>query len=133
MLRKDDEIGRNALMRYAENASKDPVQQILAIFDFYNGWFNSSSFNGCLFINAAGEISDENIAAKKICAEHKILIQQYIEKLATKANISASKKIALQLNMLLEGSIVSAYIMKNKTAALDAKEIARLLLKLAIA
>ena len=125
-LRKDDEVGRNALMRYAEKASDDPKLQILAIFDFYNLWFNSASFNGCLFTNSAGEISEENAAGRRICAEHKRLIQQYIENLAIKAGIENPKETALKLNLLLEGSIVYAYVMDKKSAALEAKKIAAL-------
>lgn len=127
-LRKDDEIGRNSLMRYAEQASDDPKFQILAIFDFYNLWFNSVNFNGCLFTNSAGEIAEENAAGKRICAEHKRLIQQYIENLAIEASIDNPKDIALKLNLLLEGSIVYAYVMENKSAALEAKKIAALIL-----
>lgn len=127
-LRKDDELGRNALMGYASSASDDPLQQVLAIFDFYTLWFNSPNFSGCLFTNSAPEISEDNISGKRVCAEHKMLIQQFIERLLVKAGLCDAKALATKINLLLEGSIVYAYVLGDRNAAREAKHMAMTLL-----
>lgn len=127
-LRKDDEIGRNALMKFADQASDDPIQKIMAIFDFYQMWFASHSFKGCLFINSAAEIAVDSEPLKHLCAEHKILIANYIEKLAEQAHANDPKELAKRLNLLLEGAIVYAFVVRDDEAAERAKEMAKIYL-----
>lgn len=127
-LRKDDELGRNALMRYAKNSSDDPNEKLLAIFDFYFLWFSSENFNGCLFTNSAAEISEENVAGKHICAEHKLLIEEFVMELLVKSNKPNPKQTAEKINLLLEGAIVYAYVLDKPSAVKEAKEIASMLL-----
>ncbi len=125
-LRKDDEIGRNALMKFAEQASDDPIQKIMAIFDFYKMWFESPTFKGCLFINSAAEIAEDSNSLKHVCTEHKILIAKYIEKLAEQSHVKNPKELAKRLNLLLEGAIVYAFVVKDDQSALRAKEMANI-------
>lgn len=127
-LRKDDELGRNALMQYAESASIDPKQKILAIFDFYEMWFKSKSFRGCLFTNSAAELSEQAAPAKSICAEHKQRISDFIRQLAQQAGAPQPDELAWQINLLLEGAIVYAWVVKDKEASLKAKKMAQIIL-----
>lgn len=128
VLRKDDELGRNALMQYAEKQAETPEDKILAIFDFYGLWFNGENFKGCFFSNSAAEIADELAPSRRICAEHKLLIANYIQKLATQAGVNAPEELAWQLNLLLEGSIVYASVIGDKQAATKARKMAGIIL-----
>ncbi|MEM0910406.1 MAG: TetR/AcrR family transcriptional regulator [Pseudomonadota bacterium] len=123
-LRKDDEIGRNALMKHVGQSSNDIVSQILSIFDFYDAWFNSDAFNGCFFIRTAAELKQESNVAQGVCADHKRLIQDYIEKLLRAADINNAELVAERINILLEGATVYAQVMSDKTAAKKAKSMA---------
>ncbi len=123
-LRKDDELGRNALMKYVGQSSDDIKSQILSIFDFYHSWFNSQDFNGCFFIKTAAELKQSNDAARGVCADHKRLIQAYIEKLLHNAEVIEAKLVAERINMLLEGATIYAQVMSDKRAAIKAKAMA---------
>lgn len=128
-LRKDDEIGRNALLNYIQRAQGEPIEKILSIFDFYHGWFNSPTFTGCMFTNSAAEIADTHEPSRRVCAEHKLIIAEYIEKLLRKAGVLEPVEKAKQLNLLLEGAIVYAFVIKDKNSAITAKSMAELILK----
>lgn len=82
---------------------KTPAQALSATLQ---GWFMSSDFHGCAFINASAEAKSEEIESeiKEICRSHK---QE------TKANIAALTHItdAQMLNeimILIDGAIIHA-------------------------
>lgn len=131
-LRKDDEIGRNALMQFVDRCKSDSIGKILSIFDFYEMWFNSEHFKGCFFINSAAEIAQMNESQKNVCAEHKVLIASFIEKLAIQAGASEPASLAKALNILLEGATVYAYVVKDKHAIKQAKIMAQTLISTSV-
>lgn len=122
-LRKDDEKGRHAMMQFVEKSGSDPTQQLISVFDFYEMWFNDSKFVGCFFINTAAEVSMRNPEIRRMCGEHKILIESYITKLAEKAGASRPEHLARQLNLLLEGATIYAHVVGDKKAVMQAKEL----------
>ena len=58
-------------MRTIEKLATDPKEQIIAIFDALEEWFDNKDFCGCLFINAAAEFSKEDDPRYIVCKEHK--------------------------------------------------------------
>lgn len=123
-LRLRDQLFRNMIMRETELLSATPKGRLLSIFDAHASWFNSKTFSGCMFINAAAEYSSQDDPHHIMCAEHKKLVLDYIESLAIKAELKKPTLIASQINLLLEGSIVEAYVSNNKQAVYIAKDMA---------
>ena len=127
-LRRGDETFRNDLMQYVEKKHKNPIQRILGIFDFYYDWINDGNFAGCTFNNVAAEYSNANDPINKTAHEHKQLMVGYVQKNLDLANI-LDKDLAVQISVLLEGSITLAYVMGNKEITCSAKKVAKLLLE----
>ena len=131
-LRKRDEIFRNNLMRETERLAENPKERLLAVFDVIDQWFHDKSFSGCMFINASAEFSDSNSPSRLLCAEHKRLQREYIQELAVLAGAKHPEELAKCLSLLIEGSIVNAYVERDMGAARRAKKMAALFIKSAL-
>jgi AcrR family transcriptional regulator len=104
-----------------------PEEQLLAIFDVFDGWFRRPDFEGCAFINVLLETPDDDAlqaASKKYLAN----IRAIVRTLAEEADLRDSEAFAHSLHVLMKGSIVAARE-GDKEAAQRAKSIARLLLE----
>lgn len=112
-LRRRDEIFRNRMMKFVEAKAQSPYDRILAVFDFHEQWFTGKEFCGCMFINAAAEYSDPNCAMRDIAAQHKLAIVQYLSDLCVQCGFTNPQNVAEQLNILIEGSIVSAQVVEQ--------------------
>lgn len=109
-LRRRDEIFRNKLMKYVDSKSKMPRDRIAALFDFHEDWFTGNEFCGCMFINASAEFCDADSAPRRIAAEHKQELVRYMRELCEAAGVHDPIDMAEQLNILLEGAIVTARV-----------------------
>lgn len=109
-LRRRDELFRNALMKRAERDSADPRDRIIAIFDYLDEWFNADDFQGCMFINVSAEYCDADAPARKIAADHKIMITKYIQDLCSQAGYANPEELSEEITVLIEGAIVIAHV-----------------------
>jgi AcrR family transcriptional regulator len=123
-LRKRDEMFRNNIMRETERLGSTPKERLLSIFDAHDAWFHEKGFSGCMFINASAEFSSQQDPNHIISAEHKRMVREYIRDLAEQAGAKDPNVLSKQLSLLLEGSIVEAYVSDNKGAAMLAKSMA---------
>jgi AcrR family transcriptional regulator len=123
-LRKRDGLFRNRIMRETERLGSTPRERLLTIFDAHEAWFQEKNFSGCMFINAAAEFSSQDDPNHVVSAEHKRLVRDYIRELAEQAGARDPQTLATQLNLLLDGAIVEAYVSGNTQAAKLARSMA---------
>jgi len=131
-LRKRDELFRNTIMHETERLASRPKERLLSIFDAHAVWFNSTTFSGCMFINAAAEYADQQDPNHLMCADHKRLVRDYIKELAQQAGIDNVEALSAQLHLLLEGAIVEAHVSNNKNAAELARSMATVFVEMAM-
>jgi AcrR family transcriptional regulator len=129
VLHRRDEQFRNWLMGEMKKASADPRERLLAMFDALEVWFEGRAFkgmgfNGCAFINAAGEFGDQDHPAHRAAAEHKRSIVEYLKRLCSDAGASDPARLAEQLALLKEGAIATAHVRGMPGAAQIAREMA---------
>lgn len=117
---------RSWLEAEIKRRSTNPEEQLLAIFDVFDGWFRTKRFEGCSFINVLLE-SKVNSPVRQAAAIHLAKIRAMVCSLAEEANLREPKKFAQAWHMLMKGSIVSAGE-GNRNAAREAKCAARLVL-----
>ncbi|MAF98683.1 MAG: TetR family transcriptional regulator [Micavibrio sp.] len=129
VLRRRDEQFRNNFMRAVERFADTPNGRLEAVFDAAHEWFNGNNFYGCMFINASAEFTALENPFHIVCAEHKKLMHQYVEKLARDAGAKDPAKLSEQLNLLIEGATVHAHVCGDKNAALKAKEMGMVLIE----
>jgi len=95
----------------------DPKGRLLSMFDALEEWFNMPDFNGCAFINAAGEMGNTSKAIAAVSREHKINLENYLKRLAQEYGGQNPDQLAMDFLILVEGTITVAKVMLDKTAA----------------
>jgi len=103
-----------------------PEEQLLAIFDAFDGWFRRDDFEGCSFINVMLEMGPEN-ALTGASAQHLANIRSIVRGLAKEAGLREPDAFAHSWHILMKGSIVAA-AEGDVEAARRAKSMARLLM-----
>lgn len=121
VLRLRDEQFRNWLYRRMEELAKTPKDQLIAMFDALEEWFNEPGYRGCMFIKASSEYQDANHPIHKQSADHKRMLETHITDLARTAELTNPEIVARQLLVLKEGAIVTAHLGHTDNPARDAK------------
>lgn len=125
--RREQVWTRDWLESEVKRRSKDPEERLLAIFDVFDGWFRTKTFEGCSFINVLLESAAES-PVRAAAAAHLAKIRAIVRDFAKAAGLREPEKFAQAWHMLMKGSIVSAGE-GNRDAALDAKRAAKLILQ----
>ncbi|MFG1709747.1 TetR/AcrR family transcriptional regulator [Nonomuraea sp. M3C6] len=106
MLRQRSERVTQWLTAAAEAAGDDPRDQLAAVFDALQQWYDDPAFRGCAMLNAAAQHHVETVRA--LTARH---LDRYLELLAGIANRAGAadpQVLGRQLLMLVEGATVVA-------------------------
>jgi AcrR family transcriptional regulator len=108
--------------------ASDPREQLLAIFDVFDGWFRGAGFEGCSFINVLLESADATSPIGEASASYLARIRSFLAELAAEAGVGDPEGFARKWHVLMKGSIVSA-AEGDEDAAMRAREIGDLLLR----
>ena len=127
-LRRRDETFRNWFMRAVESRASTPRARLLAIYDAIEEWFGADDFSGCMFINASAEFASHDHPIHAACAEHQRLVFGYVRDLAAAAAAGNPEELAEQLVLLLQGSIIVAYVAGEVGAVRRARKAAEVLI-----
>ena len=129
VLRLRDEHFRNWLYRRIEELADSPKDQLIAMFDALEEWFNDTAYRGCMFIKASSEYQEASHPIHKQSADHKRMLESHFTAIAKEANLPDPNAIARQLLLLKEGAIVTAHLGHTENPAQDAKRAAISLIK----
>jgi AcrR family transcriptional regulator len=110
----------------ARRGGSTPEEQLLAIFDAFDGWFRQDDFEACSFINVMLEMGPEHPAGRA-SIHHLENIRSIVRRLAEEAGLRDPDSFARSWHILMKGSIVSA-AEGDTEAAQRAKSMARCLL-----
>ncbi|WP_085032979.1 TetR/AcrR family transcriptional regulator [Ensifer aridi] len=127
-LERRDEEDRNAMRAFVEQRTGDPVERLLATFDFLETTVRDKQFRGCMFMSAAAEHKDTVDPVFRASLMHKRLALAYFEELAHAARFAEPKRIAAEINLLHEGAVAVAQITRIAEPTRQAKRMARQLL-----
>jgi AcrR family transcriptional regulator len=109
-------------------------RRIVGILDWYDRWFRSPDFHGCLFAHALAEYADPAHDVFRAAAEQKASLKRRLRTILeerTAADRAASTSAALL--MLIEGATLLAQAGQGETAIEDVRRAARSLLATAAA
>ncbi|TIP23037.1 MAG: TetR/AcrR family transcriptional regulator [Mesorhizobium sp.] len=110
-------------------AATAPEQKIAAIFDWYEHWFDSPDFHGCLFQHALAEFGDpEHPVFKAVTRQKDDLRRRIQEILEAKMPDAQAESMASALFMLIEGATLLAQMGQGKAAIENAREAAERIL-----
>ncbi|MBO0334017.1 TetR/AcrR family transcriptional regulator [Sneathiella sp. CAU 1612] len=124
VLRLRDEYFRNWLYRRIEELADIPIEQLIAMFDALEEWFDEPGYKGCMFIKASSEYQDSSHPIHNQAADHKRMLEIHFTAIAMKAGLPNPKLLTRQLLLLKEGAIVTAHLGHTENPAQDAKKAA---------
>lgn len=116
----------------ATSRESAPGARLLSTFDALEEWFGTPDFNGCAFINAAGEVGNSCAKIAEVAKEHKVNLLHYLNELTIQFGAENAEQMAAEFLILLDGAITVAKVLHDKNAARDAKRVAERVLNSAI-
>lgn len=125
--RRGDSIAAALAERIAA-APAEPRERLLAVFDWLAEAVRSPEFHGCLFIKAASEYPEAADRPRQAALAFKEGCRQLLEGLCRDVSSADPEGLARQLQLLLEGTLVMAFLQRNPQAAGDARRAAEALL-----
>ncbi|MBK0327916.1 TetR/AcrR family transcriptional regulator [Rhodobacteraceae bacterium F11138] len=128
VLRQRDADFRNWLFRRMEDLGSTPEEQLIAMFDALEEWFNAGGFQGCMFIKASAEFQNKDDAINRQSYAHKQLLADHFKRLAASAGFRDPHDLARRFLILKEGAIVIAAMSHDPAPAAEAKRIAHQIL-----
>lgn len=110
-------------------ASSDPYEQILGVFDAFAMWFSNPEFCGCMFQAAVAEFQDPKSKPAIAARGHQIRVAAMFEDLCTKAELPDPQTLGRMLGMLASGASCTARQVQTREPADHARQIAEILLE----
>jgi AcrR family transcriptional regulator len=111
-----------------ERRTNDPLERLLAAFDVFDGWFHSPDFESCAFMRTLLEVPDPSDPVNAAAVRHLDTVKAMLTDSATEAGLANPGEVALQLQTLMMGTIMSA-TRGDRDAARRARRFAELLLE----
>jgi AcrR family transcriptional regulator len=127
-LRRRDRRWLNWLRDAVDTAEPGPAR-VLAVFDALGQWFSQPNYNGCAFINIAGELA-VSPTARSIACDHKVALRALLLDVAAGAGVTDPTTLADRLMLLVEGAIITAHVEHDMAAAERGRSAAAALLEL---
>ena len=115
-------------------AKTDPkgAERLLVCFNLYREWFSQPCFAGCLFIKALNEFQQRSERLFTAAQQAKLELRDYLAELAEAAGVPEPQRLATQLQLILEGSIVIAQCESENEEIQVARELAEQLISAAL-
>lgn len=116
------------LVKEISQRGSQPGEKLLAIFDVFDKWFKTESFEGCSFINVMLETPERTSPVHQASVHHLSVIRGYLKELALSSGVTDADDLARKWHVLMKGSIIAA-AEGDSEAARRAQEIGALLLQ----
>jgi AcrR family transcriptional regulator len=105
--RRDELWMMGSVVPEAKSRAENPEDQLLAIFDVYDQWFQDDDFEACSFVKVLLEMGAAHpLGLASI--EYLGRIRQQVRLLADEAGLEDSGEFALSWHILMKGSIIAA-------------------------
>jgi AcrR family transcriptional regulator len=104
-----------------------PRARLLAVFELMAELFADPGFRGCAFLRASAEGPPDK-RVKSVCRESRAWLRGLFAELAEAAGAADPQRLAQQLVLLYDGATVSAYMDRDPSAAVVARDMAASLL-----
>jgi AcrR family transcriptional regulator len=105
---REEQWTREWLQADVRRRTEDPAERLLAIFDVFDEWFGTPTFEGCAFINVMLETADDRDTIHDACNVYLANIRGFLQELALGAGITDLDGFSRKWHILMKGSIVAA-------------------------
>jgi AcrR family transcriptional regulator len=116
------------LSQQLDKNTHHPEEKLQRLFDTIEEWLNEKNTLGYGFLNASAEFPNEENPIHQFSVAQSAQFKEYIQKLATEANIQEAESLALQLSLLVDGAIQAEQMKRGSGAIKYAKKAAKILI-----
>ncbi len=117
------------LKKIVAEASTDPCEQILGVFDALAMWFSDPEFCGCMFQAAVAEFPDPQSKPAQAARAHQGAVADMFAELCTNAELPDPQALGQMLAMIASGAMCTARQTQTREPADHARQIAEILLE----
>ncbi len=110
-------------------AGTDPREQILAMFDVIEEILHEPEYHGCIYINAAVEFPQPRHPAHQSARKAKADGMSLLKELAERAGASNPLALAEEIDMIIEGALITHQISPDRDVCSVARRVAETLLE----
>jgi AcrR family transcriptional regulator len=107
---------------------QEPVDRLLAVFDWLDRWHHEPSFRGCAFARTASEYDPHTPLISNAIRTRKQWLRGRLHQLAVEASIPVPVQFGDAMMLLVEGATTTAFVEGDLQAARKAKRVARALI-----
>ena len=106
------------------NAAPHGKEQLLALFDFLNVFFDGTDFNGCWCIRTVAEIPTDNVKIRDEIQKQKNDFLKLIEGLViiNLESVQDPELVAKQVYLLYEGAVAESHLHQNAWPIVSARQ-----------
>jgi len=123
VLERHDEVWTGWLEREAAAAHGARDASLIALFAALERWFDTESYEGCLFINGLLETHNRQSPVRSAAIASIEHVHELLRGLATAAGARDAESLAQQLQVVMRGAIVAA-VERNQDAVRQARILA---------
>ncbi len=128
-LRYLSELHKKSYITAWNKKGLNDLQKLTVLFDEMDIFFKSADFYGCPFINAAGEFTDRDDPARKVCESHYQFLIASLEGFARNAQLKQPRSLAEKIAAVIAGTYSGWHVGGISKAAKNGKETALLIIK----
>jgi AcrR family transcriptional regulator len=108
-----------------DRCGDDPGARLQGLWDALESWFATPDFRGSFVANAATELrSRPGHPAHAVVAEHRRAVRQQLEDLAKLLGADDTERLAIQLQVLVDGAIAVAVVDRRPGVASGVRALA---------
>ncbi|MBD3676455.1 MAG: TetR/AcrR family transcriptional regulator [Planctomycetaceae bacterium] len=115
--------------RLMRTAGPNPRDQILAVFDITEEILNEPDYRGCIYINAAVEFPLPHHPAHQSARKAKADGVEMLRELAERAGASNPEAMAQEIDMIIEGALVTKQVSPESDVMAIARRAAETLIE----
>jgi AcrR family transcriptional regulator len=104
LLRRDQQL-RGSISAAIDRA-RTPTGKLKAVFDWYEDWFRSPDFHGCMFIKVSEEFPRPGSSVRLVAQGHKTWLADILESILTGLRVNNPGLLSQHLVVILDGLTV---------------------------
>jgi AcrR family transcriptional regulator len=128
VLKKGNQDFHGWLQEKLSKSARKPSEKLQKLFDFIEEWVTAPDFQGMAFIKASAEFPNEDNPVHRLSAEQSRQFRDYLAELARSAGVKDADGLALQLSLLIEGTMQAEQMKRGSGAVAYAKKAAKILI-----
>jgi AcrR family transcriptional regulator len=104
-----------------ERRTSDPLMQLVTIFDVFDEWLRTGSFQGCPYERSASEFRETDHPVREEVRSFIRRVRAWLRELLAAGGFAAPDELASQIHVLMAGALILADMLSSPATAASAR------------